>query len=254
MKVHLTLGVILVALLTTACSPEIKAPPPEEREAVDPWEGYNRSMHEFNNRVDRAALRPAAEAYATITPEPAQRGIRNFFSNLRMPVVALNQVLQGKFGDAGETTGRFLLNSTWGVAGLGDVASNADIPRHEEDFGQTLAVWGWEESRYFVIPLMGPSTVRDTFGRGADSLVDAPTRLAIEGGGLYASYSLLLLNIIQTRAAFLPQEAAREELYDDYLFFRDAYLQRRAHQIGDGEGALPDYDSYLNEEDWDDWD
>ncbi len=246
---------LVVMVLVAGCATTIEAPPPEERSPEDPWEGYNRSMHEFNNRVDRAVLQPAARTYVKVTPDPAQRGISNFFSNLRMPVVALNQLLQGKPREAGETAGRFMLNSTWGAGGLADPASGGDMPRHEEDFGQTLAVWGWEDSRYFVLPLIGPSTVRDSVGRGADSLVDAPTRLALEGGGLAASYSLLVLNVIQTRAAFLPQEAAREELYDDYAFFRDSYLQRRQFQISDGEAELPDYDSFLDDEDWDDdWD
>ncbi len=245
---------LVVCLLAGACTPEVKPPPADERDPADPWEGYNRYMHEFNMRVDSAILRPTARAYVQVTPEPAQKGVSNFFSNLRQPVVALNQVLQGKFEEAGETTSRFLMNSTWGAGGLTDPASNGNIPRHNEDFGQTLAAWGWEESRYFVIPFLGPSTVRDTVGRGADSFVDAPYRLIITGSESVAAYSLLALNIIQMRASFLPQEAAREDLYDEYLFFRDAYLQRRDYLITDGEGALPDYDSYLDDEDWDDWD
>lgn len=199
-------------------------------------------------RVDRAVLRPVAVGYTKVTPQPVRRGIGNFFSNLAQPIVAINQLLQGEPRGAAETAGRFLMNTTWGVAGIFDVASRGEMPRHQADLGQTMAVWGWTDSRYFVIPLIGPSTVRDTSGRATDAYVN------LTGRRVYREHPYLLigLNVLHTRAAFLPQEEAFEDAFDTYTLFRDAYLQRRAYQIGGDDAALPDYEDYLDD-DWDDW-
>ena len=121
----------------------------------DPWEGYNRKVHAFNMGLDKV-VRPIASGYDRITPDPVQRGIGNFFRNLNFPVTVTNQLLQGKFVNGLESTARFLLNTTFGLLGFFDVASKAGIPYYDEDFGQTLAKWGWGDSRYFVLPLFGP--------------------------------------------------------------------------------------------------
>lgn len=176
----------------------------------DPWEGYNRKIHAFNMTADKYVLRPVAKGYDTITPDPIQRGIGNFFRNLNYPVTAINQILQGKFEDFGASTGRFLANTIFGLGGFFDVASMSDIPQHDEDFGQTMAVWGWKDSRYFVLPFLGPRTVRDTLGRSFYGYAHPMSYLAREE----SIYWPFAADIIQIRAALLPQDQAMLESYD----------------------------------------
>lgn len=237
------LAPILAGLVLCACAPNVK--PPEERDPRDPWEPYNRNMFKVNQDIDRVVLRPVAKGYLKVTPEPVQKGVGNFFGNLNMPVVAGNQVMQGKGRLAAETSGRFLMNITWGALGIFDLATKADIPRHDEDFGQTLAVWGWEDSRYFVLPLLGPSTVRDAAGRAVDNYANVPAYELYQA----THWSLIALNVVRTRAMFVGQDEEIEQAYDPYVLFRDAYFQRREYQITDGGNDLPDYDTYLDEPD-----
>lgn len=236
---------LLAALLLTACA--TTAPPPEERHPRDPWEPYNRNMFQFNSAVDRALIRPLAVGYGKVTPQPARRGIRNFFTNIRSPVDQINLLLQGRPGDAGTELARFLINSTLGLAGLFDLASDANIEDYEEDFGQTMAVWGWENSRFFILPLMGPATVRDGIGRVPDGYADFAWRWSLEE----TTYGLIGLNILQARHSMLPLDEDIRSAYDPYTFMRDGWLQRRNHAISNGEDELPDYDSFLDDE-WDD--
>lgn len=135
----------------------------------DPWERFNRRMHRFNNAVDRTVARPVATTYVEVVPAPVRSGVSNFFDNLGQPATAANLLLQGKVKHSAQALGRFLVNSTVGVAGLFDPASRMKIPEREEDFGQTLATWGWRRSRYVELPFFGPSTVRDAFGMAGDS-------------------------------------------------------------------------------------
>jgi phospholipid-binding lipoprotein MlaA len=209
----------------------------------DPWEGYNRKIHAFNMGVDKAVLRPIARGYDRITPDPIQRGIGNFFRNLNYPVTGLNQLFQGKFSEFGESTERFLANTIFGLLGFVDIASKAGLPQHDEDFGQTMAVWGWEDSRYFVLPFLGPRTVRDTLGRSFYGYAHPISYLAREE----SIYWPFAADIIQIRAALLPQDQAIQEAYDPYVFIRDAWLQRREYLIYDGNPPEPDYDAYLEE-------
>jgi len=236
---------LLAALLLTACA--TTAPPPEERHPRDPWEPYNRNIFQFNSAVDRALIRPLAVGYGKVTPQPARRGIRNFFTNIRSPVDQINLLLQGRPGDAGTELARFLINSTLGLAGLFDLASDANIEDYEEDFGQTMAVWGWENSRFFILPLMGPATVRDSIGRVPDGYADFAWRWSLEE----TTYGLVGLNILQARHSMLPLDEDIRSAYDPYTFMRDGWLQRRNHAISNGEDELPDYDSFLDDE-WDD--
>ena len=209
----------------------------------DPWEGYNRKIHAFNMGVDKAVLRPIARGYDRITPDPIQRGIGNFFRNLNYPVTGLNQLFQGKFSEFGESTERFLANTIFGLLGFVDIASKAGLPQHDEDFGQTMAVWGWEDSRYFILPFLGPRTVRDTLGRSFYGYAHPISYLAREE----SIYWPFAADIIQIRAALLPQDQAIQEAYDPYVFIRDAWLQRREYLIYDGNPPEPDYDAYLEE-------
>jgi phospholipid-binding lipoprotein MlaA len=153
---------VLLAILGGCSSQQVTLTDPER----DPWEAYNRKIHAFNMGFDRALFRPVAKGYDYIMPDAPQRGVRNFFRNLAYPVTFLNLILQGKFEDSLTATGRFLMNSTVGLLGFFDVATKADIPKFDEDFGQTLAVWGWKDSRYLVMPVFGPYTARDFLGRG----------------------------------------------------------------------------------------
>lgn len=239
-----TICCVILITLTAGCA--TTAAPPEERDPLDPWEPYNRTMFNFNAAVDRAVVRPVARGYDNITPQPVKRGIRNFFTNIRSPVVIVNLALQGRGADAGEEIRRFIVNTIFGIAGLFDLASASEIEKFDEDFGQTLATWGWEQSRFVILPFLGPSTVRDTFGRAGDVAPNVAWRLAVEEG----TFGLVVLDIVQMRAAFLPLDAEIEKAFDPYIYMRDGWMQRRRHQIHDGEQELPDYDAFLDEEDW----
>ncbi len=239
--------VIGLVLALSACA--TTAPPPEERHPHDPWEPFNRNIHDFNMAADRAVLRPLAKGYDKITPAPAQRGIRNFFTNLRSPVTMLNLLLQGRPVDAGTQLKRFFVNTVYGIGGLFDIASAGGIETYDEDFGQTMAVWGWNQSRYLVLPFLGPSTLRDGIGRVPDAYANVAWRLALEE----SSYVLIGLNVIQIRHSLLPLDDDLESAFDSYSFMRDGWLQRRDHLIHEGESQLPDYEQFLDE-DWEDWD
>ena len=243
MKAPLTTA--LAALLLAGCA--TTAPPPDERHPRDPWEPYNRNMFKFNSAVDRAVIRPLAVGYGEITSEPVRRSIRNFFTNIRSPVVMANLVLQGRPGDAGTQLGRFFINSTVGLAGLFDLAGDAGMPEFDEDFGQTMAVWGWEDSRFFILPLFGPSTLRDGLGRVPDGYADVAWRWTLEE----TTYGLIGLNVVQFRYSMLPLDEDIRSAYDPYPFMRDGWLQRRKHAVTNGQDALPDYEAFI-EDDWPD--
>lgn len=220
-------GALLVSLAVLAgcaSSGEMR-----ERHPDDPWEGFNRKVFAFNEVVDRYALKPAAQGYRFITPDPVETGVGNFFSNLGEIRTTLNSLLQGKGGNAGVSTGRFLINTTVGIGGLFDVATRMDITGREEDFGQTLGAWGVGEGAYLVLPLLGPSTVRDTAGLPVDAYAYPLTYVEDDT----VRYSLRALQIIDARAGLLDQEALISG--DRYTFIRDAYLQQRRFEVNDGE-------------------
>ncbi|WP_027079432.1 MlaA family lipoprotein [Luteimonas mephitis] len=211
--------------------------------SYDPWEGLNRRVHTFNNAVDRAIAKPLAKAYVKVVPRPVRLGVSNFFHNLGQPVSALNALLQGKPKQAAQALGRFALNSTLGIGGIFDPASDAKLPNKSEDFGQTLGVWGWKTSRYVELPLFGPRTVRDAFGLVGDGQLspirqveDDKTRVFLQG-----------LQLVDVRTQLFAVDSMRAGAVDDYTLVRDAWLQRRNYQIfGDREqkaedDALPDY-------------
>lgn len=195
----------------------------------DPWEGMNRKIFAFNEFVDRYVLKPVARAYDWITPKPVDDHVTNVFENLEDVGIFLNDVLQGKFSDASTDAGRFLINSSIGVAGIFDVATSMGLEKHEEDFGQTFASWKIASGPYVVLPFFGPSTLRDAVGRipGAYAMpqryIDhVPTRNSIYG-----------VDIVDTRSDLLKAEELIQG--DRYTFIRDVYLQRREFLIADGE-------------------
>lgn len=237
---------LVSVLLLSACA-TIKAPPPEERIPEDPWEGFNRNVYAFNRGVDKAILIPLARGYNKITPEPIERGIANFFNNLRSLPDIVNLLLQGQPGDAGRMSGRFFVNSVFGLAGFIDVATDAGLADYDEDFGQTLAVWGWDDSRYLMLPFLGPSTLRDAIGTAGDATYDIPWQRTLDSTKNYP----LALDIVQQRANVLDREEDLEAAFDEYLLIRDAWLQRRAYKIS-GESATPDYEALLEEDPWED--
>ena len=208
----------------------------------DPWEDWNRKVHGFNMTIDRAVAEPLARAYVKVVPRPVRLGVGNFFTNLGQPVSALNALLQGKPRQAGQSLGRFLVNATVGVGGLFDPATKMKIPSRSEDFGQTLGVWGWEQSRFVELPLFGPRTVRDVFGLIGDGQV-SPTR-QIDDDTL--RIGLQGLQLVDLRTQLFAVDRLREGAEDEYALVRDAWMQRRNYQIhGDrvreGQPDLPDY-------------
>ncbi|WP_460763163.1 MlaA family lipoprotein [Lysobacter fragariae] len=207
----------------------------------DPWEKYNRQMHRFNYVIDRRVAKPLARGYVKVVPRPVRLGVSNFFNNLSQPLTMVNSLLQGKPKQAGQSLGRFLLNSTVGVAGLFDPATRVKLPNRSEDFGQTLGVWGWKRSRYVELPLFGPRTVRDVFGMVGDAPLSPLRRIEEDS----VRIPLQGLQLVDMRAQLLSTDSLREGAADDYTLVRDAWSQRRDYQIfGDrlknGED-LPDY-------------
>ncbi len=198
----------------------------------DPLEGLNRGIYKFNDVADKAVFKPVAGAYKAVTPTPVRTGVNNFFSNLNTFVTTINQVLQFKFSKAAESAGRFVVNSTVGILGFIDVASKDGIKKHDEDFGQTLAHWGMGDGPYLVLPFLGPSTFRDTGGLVVDSLAFNPIGY-VENP---RSRNVLIgSKFIDKRAELLPgSDLLDEAALDPYAFMRDAYFQRRKHQISDG--------------------
>jgi phospholipid-binding lipoprotein MlaA len=211
--------------------------------SYDPWEGFNRRIHSFNNVVDRGVARPLAVAYSKTVPQPVRKGVTNFFNNLGQPVSALNALLQGKPSQAWTSLGRFLINSTFGVGGIFDPATHDRVPNRSEDFGQTLAVWGWHNSRYLELPLFGPRTVRDTFGLVGDLPLSPTQRIENDKARIF----LQGLQLVDVRTQLMALDSLRDGAVDEYALFRDGWLQRRNYQITDGgqrdfDGdGLPDY-------------
>ena len=218
-------------------------PPPAELPAsYDPWEPLNRRVHVFNNAVDRRIAKPLAKAYVKVVPRPVRLGVSNFFNNLGQPVSALNSLLQGKPKAAAQALGRFALNTTLGVGGLFDPATDAHLPNHSEDFGQTLGVWGWKRSRYVELPLFGPRTVRDVFGLVGDAPLSPLRQVQPDADRIF----LQGLQLVDVRTQLFAVDRMREGAADDYTLVRDAWLQRRRYQIyGDHQAkrddSLPDY-------------
>lgn len=203
----------------------------------DPFEGVNRVTHGFNDVVDMVIFKPLARSYKWVVPNMAQTGMSNFFLNLDDINNATNNVLQGKFKAGTSDMGRLLLNTTMGLGGLLDPASTVGLTRHNEDFGQTLQVWGIPNGPYLVLPLLGPSTLTDFLSRPIDSqtnplLYYRPTR---------DRNALLGANLIDIRSDFLSAESL--VFGDRYIFFRDAYLQRREYLTLDGQ-VVDDFDDF----------
>ena len=208
------------------------APAADMDDENDPLEGLNRGIFEFNRVVDGIIIKPAAQVYRGVLPQEAQDGIRNFLRNLRSPIILLNNLLQGDMEAAGNTIGRFLLNTTAGLGGVLDLAADRGLPYRGEDFGQTFAVWGLGEGPYLMLPVLGPSNVRDTTGLVAEWFVD-PVNIALDNADLeWLIYVRAGLTGIDARARSIDtlDELERTSL-DYYAAIRSLYRQQRANDI-----------------------
>jgi len=203
----------------------------------DPWQRVNRKVFTFNDKLDQWVLEPVAKGWDYVAPKPIERSIGNFFSNLRFPVNLMNNLLQGKAVDGAKTVGRFTVNTLLGVGGFLDPASDLGLGPKEEDFGQTLGVWGVPSGPYLVLPVLGPSTVRDAPGLAVDSAASI-TPFFIDAWILAGAQ---VVDVINTRARFLEAVTeAKEASLDYYAFVRSAYLQRRQALIEDRTEPLPE--------------
>jgi phospholipid-binding lipoprotein MlaA len=211
----------------------------------DPFEPFNRKVYGFNEGFDRYFMKPVAKGYKAVTPEPAEQGVSNFYANLSDFTTAFNDFLQLKFWDGVTDSGRFLINSTVGIVGLVDVASQMGLKKHNEDFGQTLGRWGVPSGPYLMIPFLGPSTVRD----GPALIVDfytSPQTYFVDDVAL--RNSLWALDFINKRAELLSLDAVLDDVaYDKYDLLRDAYLTRRKYLVTDGKSQQQETDDLMNE-------
>ena len=224
---------VLAALACVAFLAGCATAPTTKRDPRDPFERMNRGTFAFNNAVDRGVLRPVAKAYHKVTPNFIETGVSNFFDNLETPRTIICNLLQGKFKASLSDTGRLLLNTTLGLGGLLDPATDAGLAKNDEDFGQTLGKWGIKPGPYLVLPFLGPSDLRDGIGRVPDAYTN-PAAYIEEDKVRYGLYGL---SAIDTRTQLLSLDDALDQAYDPYSFMRNAYLQRRQYLVTDGQAA-----------------
>ena len=204
---------------------------------VDPFQNINEKTHNLNQTLDMQVASPVARFYKRITPDFLEKGITNFTHNIEDLSIGINNILQGKFNEGLSDFSRFTLNTSIGLLGFIDIASDLGLTKHNEDFGQTLAVWGVPDGPYLVLPGLGPSTTRDTLAMIPDAFL-TPLWLVDHDR---TSYSLTAIDLIDTRARYLGLESV--VIGDEYLFYRDAYLQSRNFEIKDGE-VEDDFDDF----------
>jgi phospholipid-binding lipoprotein MlaA len=197
----------------------------------DPIEGFNRAMYGFNEAVDTVLIKPVAQGYDAVLPNPVRTGVTNFFGNIADLFIGVNNLFQGKPDQAASDLGRVLINSTIGILGLFDVATEAGLEKHEEDFGQAFGRWGVGNGAYVVLPIFGPRTVRDTVGLVLDMAADPVANVS----SVPTRNTLLGLRLVDARADLLPADKVIEEAaLDKYSYVRDGYLQRRRNLVHDG--------------------
>lgn len=234
-KNRASVALVSSALLLSGCAStehraasSIDVVPTKATSPVDPYESFNRSMYTFNMGLDEYLLKPVSDGYKFITPDAVETGVSHFFSNLKGINVVLNDLLQGKVAQAGADSGRFLTNTTIGLAGLIDVAAELGLQNNIEDFGQTLAVWGVEDSTYLVLPILGPTTIRD----GSAGIMDRAAN-----PGSYAPFIGILEGINDRANAEGALNFINEAALDPYIFTRESFLQYRHHLINDGKNS-----------------
>ncbi len=227
----------------------------DEESDDDPIEPVNRAIFEFNEWVIKLVVRPLAKGYRWLVPEPVRDSVDNVLHNLNLPRILANDLLQGELVRAWHTTGRFVVNSTVGVAGIFDVAERLELPRHKEDFGQTLAVWGVGEMMYLVLPLLGPSNPRDGMGKAVDGFLDPLSLWAFNTDHDYISYARTGVEAIDFYEGIMDElDDLRDTSVDYYATIRSLYRQRRTSEIrngaASGAGAAPGLEYDLDDQDF----
>lgn len=226
-----TAAVLLLAVAATGCA--------GTQNPRDPFESYNRAVFTFNDKLDEVAVKPAAEAYRATLPQFMQTGVSNFFGNLGDVWTAANNFMQGKVEHGVNDVMRVAVNSTMGIFGVLDIATEAGLPKHSEDFGQTLGKWGVGAGPYFVLPVFGPSTVRDSLAMPLDLSADPWAYVSTSPWTITGS----VVRVVDLRARVLDASNLLEEAaLDRYVFVRDAYLQRRQSKVYDGEVPTSKYE------------
>ena len=240
------LPALAAVVLVSGCT----SMPPGEGVEYDPWEKYNRSLYRFNEAVDKAITKPIAKGYNKVVPTPVRKSVTNFSANLGAPGSALNNFLQGKPAHGFQELARFVINSTFGIGGLFDVATYGGIEEHSEDFGQTAAVWGVPAGPYIMVPFLGPRTMRGAVTTPADSLTDPLYYYEVTS----VRDKVYVLRLIDLRSRYLSLEDMLADSKDPYITVRESYLQNRKFDIHDGDPPLEDdadlYDEFLEEEDY----
>lgn len=237
-QIFLSIIIILASFnIMASASDEVKTDSDDfettvfEDEVYDPFEGVNRAIFSFNNAADKVILEPVAKGYKKL-PSPIQSGVGNFINNLKLPLAAVNQLLQGQGKNAVESTGRFLVNSTIGIFGLIDVADDIGLDQKQEDFGQTLATWGVGDGFYIVLPLFGPSSLRDTTGMFMTMITDPINAYATTQGEAWAIPMRTTANAIDQRSQIIDEvNALRDNSVDYYAAVRSSYYQNRKAAI-----------------------
>lgn len=209
----------------------------------DPYEGFNRTIYQFNNKVDRYVAKPVADAYTTVTPKFFQTWLSNLFKNLKTPNIIANDLLQGKFSQGGQDFARLAMNSTLGLAGIFDVAKSVGLDQHDEDFEQTLAVWGLPRGPYWVIPLLGPASTRGIPGMMFDTALHPTTYMPYPTVG----YPIQFMTLVDARANASGALAFIDEAsLDPYVFTRESFLQWRDNLATDGKSLPDDFDDEVD--------
>jgi len=217
---------------------------------ADPWEGFNRNMYAVHEGVDQAVLEPVARGYRAITPRPVRQGVLNFLRNLRAPVILVNDVLQGEVGRAGTTVARFGVNTTIGIGGVFDPATSMGLERHDEDFGQTLAVWGVDSGPYIFVPLLGPTTVRDGAGRIVDIAFDPLTWAEFDEVDEVRVGRTVLAGVAARELVLDTVDDIRRDSPDPYVTIRSSYGLLRESAIQNGPADVQDLPEFedINEQ------
>lgn len=232
-----------VSLATMGCAPKLADSGPTIEPFSDPLESTNRALHNFNQAIDQTAFKPIAKIYRKRLPLPVRLSVKNFFRNLGEPTTIVNDILQGKGRQAVNDGGRFAINTTLGLLGLLDLATPLGLPYHTEDYGQTLALWGVPSGPYLVLPILGPSTLRDTFAKLPALFITDPLLLVSNepylGDGRYGLLhaSFRTLHAIDLRAQLLPLDSLMGLQLDSYSFLKETFRQSRLNQIRDSEGG-----------------
>ncbi|HEX7416818.1 MAG TPA: MlaA family lipoprotein [Steroidobacteraceae bacterium] len=203
---------------------------PTKPDARDPWERMNRATFAFNDQLDRAIAKPVARTYQKVAPQFVQTGVANFYSNVGYPTVFINDALQGKLRQFAHDAGRFLLNTTVGLGGILDPATPVGLDSNNEDFGQTMGVWGVKTGPYLMLPILGPSDIRDGFGLIPEEFTDGRHYIK----STTVSWGVRGLGLVNRRARLLGGESLLNQTYDRYSFIRNAYLERRNYLVKDG--------------------